>query len=73
MGHPVVASKLKTLNVIMITNKDHRNFLKKSHTSVLPVLSPELPDELVDGGHQSRVAILDVDINAHVGEGPVNA
>ena len=41
--------------------------------SVLPVLSPELPDELVDGGHQSRVAVLDVDINPHVGEGPVNA
>ena len=44
--------------------------LTKSHSNFLPVLSAVLPDELVDGRHQPRVAVLDVNIDADVGEGP---
>ena len=40
-----------------------------SHLNVLPVLSVELPDELVDSRHQPRVAVLDINVDADIGEG----
>ena len=46
--------------------------LTKSLSNFLPVLSAVLPDELVDGRHQPRVAVLDVNVDADVGEGPAS-
>ena len=44
----------------------------RSHFNILPVLSAVLPDELVDSLHKPHVAALDVNVDAHIWEGPAS-